>query len=117
MREMINFLQKLENAEYLYNCIVICYALCRNKYRRLTDNLVGRRCDGRFRNGNGIRAMAKELSSSGPVKQNAKPQRYHPSEDIAESEIMMNEATRLTPAETSRTIIEVTLKKKYMIFI
>ncbi|CAA2967501.1 uncharacterized protein At3g49140-like [Olea europaea subsp. europaea] len=67
----------------------------RNKYRSLTDNLVGRRCDGRFRNGNGIRAMAKELSSSGPVKQNAKPQ-------------------RLTPAETSRTIIEMNSKATLM---
>ncbi|KAL2540223.1 Pentatricopeptide repeat (PPR) superfamily protein [Abeliophyllum distichum] len=86
----------------------------RNKYRRLTDNLVGRRCDGRVRNGNGIRAMTKEQSSSGPVKQNAKPQRYHPSEEIAESELMANEEARLTPAETTRTIIEVNSKATLM---
>ncbi|KAL2556130.1 Pentatricopeptide repeat (PPR) superfamily protein [Forsythia ovata] len=86
----------------------------RNKYRRLTDNLVGRRCDGMVRNGNGIRAMAKEQSSSGPVKQNAKPQRYHPSEEIAESELMANEEARLTPAETTRTIIEVNSKATLM---
>ncbi|KAL2556168.1 Pentatricopeptide repeat (PPR) superfamily protein [Forsythia ovata] len=58
--------------------------------------------------------MAKEQSSSGPVKQNAKPQRYHPSEEIAESELMANEEARLTPAETTRTIIEVNSKATLM---
>ncbi|CAI9767696.1 unnamed protein product [Fraxinus pennsylvanica] len=86
----------------------------RNKYRRLTDNLVGRRCNGRIRNGKGVRAMAKEQSSSGPVKQSAKPQRYHPSEEIAESELTANESARLTPAETTRTIIEVNSKATLM---
>lgn len=59
-----------------------------------------------------IRASAKEQSDSsgsGLVKQNAKPQRYHPFEDIAESEeLNENGESRLTPAETTRTMIEVT---------
>lgn len=54
-----------------------------------------------------IRASAEELS--GPVKQ-AKPQRYHPSEDISDSEESdENGDAILGPAETSRTVIEVIL--------
>lgn len=55
----------------------------------------------------GIRASAKD--QSGPLKPNAKPQRYHPFEDIADSELLLDEEATLTPAETTRTIIEVWL--------
>ncbi|XP_011076096.1 uncharacterized protein At3g49140-like [Sesamum indicum] len=74
-----------------------------------------RRCAGRVKSANGIRATANEQSgsSSGPVKQNAKPQRYHPSEEIAESDLLNGEAI-LTPAETTRTIIEVNSKATLM---
>ncbi|KAI3458088.1 hypothetical protein Pfo_014751 [Paulownia fortunei] len=76
----------------------------RNKYRR---------CAGRV---NGIRATAKGQSGSdsGPVKQNAKPQRYHPSEEIAESGFLEKGEATLTPAETSRTMIEVNSKATLM---
>lgn len=61
-----------------------------------------------------IRASAEELS--GPVKQ-AKPQRYHPSEDISDSEESdENGDAILGPAETSRTVIEVTLQGSYTVF-
>ncbi|KAL0304332.1 UNVERIFIED_CONTAM: hypothetical protein Sradi_6301300 [Sesamum radiatum] len=79
----------------------------RNKYRR---------CAGRVKSANGIRATAEQScsgSGSGPVKQNAKPQRYHPSEEIAESDLLNGEAI-LTPAETTRTIIEVNSKATLM---
>ncbi|KAL0452460.1 UNVERIFIED_CONTAM: hypothetical protein Slati_1224100 [Sesamum latifolium] len=70
-----------------------------------------RRCGGRVKSRDGIRAAAKEQNwSSGWVKQNAKPQRYHPLEEIAESELLENGDARLTPAETTRTIIEVNSK-------
>ncbi|KAK1409120.1 hypothetical protein QVD17_35645 [Tagetes erecta] len=61
---------------------------------------------------NRIRASAEELS--GPVKQ-AKPQRYHPSEDISDSEESdENGDAILGPAETSRTVIEVNSKAMLM---
>ncbi|KAI3519498.1 hypothetical protein L1887_08668 [Cichorium endivia] len=61
---------------------------------------------------NRIRAAAEELS--GPVKQ-AKPQRYHPSEDISDSEESdENGDAILGPAETSRTVIEVNSKAMLM---
>ncbi|KAK4403625.1 hypothetical protein Sango_0731100 [Sesamum angolense] len=70
-----------------------------------------RRCGGRVKSRDVIRAAAKEQNwSSGWVKQNAKPQRYHPLEEIAESELLENGDARLTPAETTRTIIEVNSK-------
>ncbi|XP_011084464.1 uncharacterized protein At3g49140 isoform X2 [Sesamum indicum] len=70
-----------------------------------------RRCGGRVMSRDGIRAAAKEQNwSSGWVKQNAMPQRYHPLEEIAESELLENGDARLTPAETTRTIIEVNSK-------
>lgn len=60
----------------------------------------------------GIRAAAKEQNwSSGWVKQNAMPQRYHPLEEIAESELLENGDARLAPAETTRTIIEVLCRR------
>lgn len=61
-----------------------------------------------MKSANRIRAIANEQSGSDsvPLKQNAKPQRYHPFEEIAESGFLDGEAT-LTPAETSRTMIEV----------
>ncbi|XP_051138247.1 uncharacterized protein At3g49140-like isoform X2 [Andrographis paniculata] len=72
-----------------------------------------RRCGGRAKCGNGI--SGKSSSDSGPVKQNAKPQRYHPFEEIADSNLLENgEAATLTPAETSRTIIEVNSKATLM---
>lgn len=58
----------------------------------------------------GVRATAKEQSGSdsGPVKPNAKPQRYHPFEEIGESAFLESGGDAiLTPAETTRTIIEV----------
>ncbi|KAD7480479.1 hypothetical protein E3N88_03615 [Mikania micrantha] len=59
-----------------------------------------------------VRASAEELS--GPVKQ-AKPQRYHPSEDISDSEESdENGDAILGPAETSRTVIEVNSKAMLM---
>ncbi|PWA52515.1 pentatricopeptide repeat (PPR) superfamily protein [Artemisia annua] len=59
-----------------------------------------------------IRASAEELT--GPVKQ-AKPQRYHPSEDISDSEDSdENGDAILGPAETSRTVIEVNSKAMLM---
>ncbi|KAG8381246.1 hypothetical protein BUALT_Bualt06G0102500 [Buddleja alternifolia] len=81
--------------------------ISRNRYRR---------CGGSARSGNGIRAAAKEQSSSdsGPVKQNAKPQRYHPFEEISESDLLENGEATLTPAETTRTIIEVNSKATLM---
>lgn len=65
---------------------------------------------------NRIRATAKEPSSSGlgPVKQNVKPQRYHPFEDISDSELLENGEASLTPAEATRTIIEVNSKATLM---
>ncbi|KAL8192730.1 hypothetical protein R6Q57_027178 [Mikania cordata] len=59
-----------------------------------------------------VRASAEEVS--GPVKQ-AKPQRYHPSEDISDSEESdENGDAILGPAETSRTVIEVNSKAMLM---
>lgn len=53
-----------------------------------------------------VRASAED-QVGGPLKQNAKPQRYHPSEDIGEAEVIEIGEARLTPEETCRTIIEV----------
>lgn len=61
----------------------------------------------------GVRATAKDQSGSdfGPVKPNAKPQRYHPSEEIGESAFLETGGEAiLTPAETTRTIIEVIVR-------
>ncbi|KAK4436268.1 hypothetical protein Salat_0790500 [Sesamum alatum] len=70
-----------------------------------------RRCGGGVKSRDGIKAAAKEQNlSSGWVKQSAKPQRYHPFEEIAESELLRNGDARLTPAQTTRTIIEVNSK-------
>ncbi|CAA0812943.1 Pentatricopeptide repeat (PPR) superfamily protein [Striga hermonthica] len=75
-----------------------------------------RRCAGRLKNAISIRASAKKQSGSdsGPVKPNAKPQRYHPSEEIAEPRFLDNGEAKLTAAETSRTIIEVNSKGTLM---
>ncbi|KAG6387728.1 hypothetical protein SASPL_152920 [Salvia splendens] len=65
----------------------------------------------------GVRATAKDQSGSdfGPVKPNAKPQRYHPSEEIGESAFLESGGDALlTPAETTRTIIEVNSKATLM---
>lgn len=66
-------------------------------------------CRRKAKSVNGIRAASKEQSGtdSGPVKPNAKPQRYHPFEEIAESAFLDSGDATLTPAETTRTIIEV----------
>ncbi|XP_006362660.1 uncharacterized protein At3g49140-like isoform X1 [Solanum tuberosum] len=87
----------------------------RNKIRRLTTEY----CGGRIRTGKGkcgIKASARDQpsASSGPVKQNAKPSRYHPFEDISDSENGENEEAQLSPAETARTIIEVNSKATLM---
>ncbi|PIN16281.1 Ubiquitinyl hydrolase 1 [Handroanthus impetiginosus] len=83
------------------------FVIQRNKYRRCASGVKG---------GHGIRAAAKAQSGSdsGPVKQNAKPQRYHPSEEIAESDLLENGEVTLSPAETARTIIEVNSKATLM---
>ncbi|OIT26707.1 PREDICTED: uncharacterized protein At3g49140-like isoform X1 [Nicotiana attenuata] len=91
------------------------FSIPRNKFRRLATEHGG----GRIRTGKGkcgIKASTKDQSSAGtgPVKQNAKPSRYHPFEDISDSEIGENEEAQLTPAETSKTIIEVNSKATLM---
>ncbi|KAL8557297.1 hypothetical protein ACS0TY_004651 [Phlomoides rotata] len=75
-----------------------------------------RRCSGRVKSVSGIRAAANESSGSdsGQVKQNAKPQRYHPFEEIAESGVLESGDAALTPAETCRTMIEVNSKTTLM---
>ncbi|KAJ8554378.1 hypothetical protein K7X08_025056 [Anisodus acutangulus] len=78
----------------------------RNKLRRLTTE----HCGGRRKCGIKASARDQPSASSGPVKQNAKPSRYHPCEDISDSEIGEDEEAQLTPAETSRTIIEANSK-------
>ncbi|KAA8533671.1 hypothetical protein F0562_031188 [Nyssa sinensis] len=80
-----------------------------NKFRRLTDDSSMRR----------INLVKKKVSASaekhsGPLEQNPKPSRYHPFEDISDSESMEGGETRLTPAETTRTIIEVNNKTTLM---
>ncbi|XP_059629151.1 uncharacterized protein At3g49140-like isoform X2 [Cornus florida] len=79
-----------------------------NKFPRLNDgsctrkiNLIKSR----------VRASADEQSGSslGP-----KPSRYHPFEDISDSEAVEGEEARLTPAETTKTIIEVNSKATLM---
>ncbi|KAL3653568.1 hypothetical protein CASFOL_003249 [Castilleja foliolosa] len=79
----------------------------RNEYRR---------CPGRLRSANVINASAKEQSGSdsGPVKPNTKPQMYHPFEEVAELPFLANGQAIITPAETSRTIIEVNSKATLM---
>ncbi|GFP81022.1 uncharacterized protein at3g49140 [Phtheirospermum japonicum] len=74
------------------------------------------KCPGRLKSANVIRASAKEQSGSesGPVKPNAKPQRYHPFEEVAELPFLANGEAIITPAETSRTIIEVNSKAALM---
>lgn len=47
-----------------------------------------------------------QASASDPVKKNERTS-YHPFEDIADSMLEKGEEARLTAAETSRTIIEV----------
>ncbi|KAM3319936.1 putative protein isoform X1 [Capsicum chacoense] len=91
------------------------FFISRDKLRRLTKE----HCGGRIRIDKGkcgIKASARDQSSanSGPVKQNAKPSRYHPFEDISDSENGENEEAQLTPAETARTIIEVNSKATLM---
>nr|GLL20112.1 uncharacterized protein At3g49140-like [Ipomoea trifida]GMC61037.1 uncharacterized protein At3g49140-like [Ipomoea batatas]GMC64812.1 uncharacterized protein At3g49140-like [Ipomoea batatas] len=102
-----NFCRRLSHSAGL--CIY------RNRVGGLTETSCGKRF---WRDKNGIRASAKEQSSSSgsePVKQSAKPMRYHPFEDIAESELTVNGEARLTPAETTRTIIEVNSKATLML--
>ncbi|CAI9092311.1 OLC1v1027510C1 [Oldenlandia corymbosa var. corymbosa] len=86
----------------------------RNQYRRLIDQSCAKSSN---RKRSGIWASAaKELpsSSSGPVKPNAKPQRYHPFEDISDSELNEDGEAILNPAETTRTVIEVNSKATLM---
>ncbi|XP_071929470.1 uncharacterized protein At3g49140 isoform X2 [Coffea arabica] len=89
------------------------FFISRNKYSKLRDHSCPGNSSSCASRRNGIRASAKEQpncsgsgSGSGPVKQNAKPLRYHPFEEIAESELNANGEARLTPAETTRTLIE-----------
>ncbi|PSS33030.1 FMN-binding split barrel protein [Actinidia chinensis var. chinensis] len=65
---------------------------------------------------NRIRASAEEQSgeASIPIKQNPKPSRYHPFEEIAEPELIEGGDARLTAAETTRTLIEVNSKALLM---
>ncbi|GMP70343.1 hypothetical protein CsSME_00029229 [Camellia sinensis var. sinensis] len=84
-----------------------------NKFQRLADGSCMRR--NSFVK-NRVRASAEEQSgaASSPIKPNAKPSRYHPFEDIVESELMEAGDARLTPAEITRTIIEVNSKATLM---
>lgn len=95
-------------------CFCFCLVGCEILGFVLFIRFCGRdkcRCpSGRVKSTNVIRAAAREKSGadSGPVKQNAKPQRYHPFEEISDSELLEDgDAAALTPAETTRTIIEV----------
>ncbi|KAG5617103.1 hypothetical protein H5410_016927 [Solanum commersonii] len=93
----------------------VSFFIPRNKIRRLTTEY----CGGRIRTVKGkcgIKASTRDQpsASSGPVKQNAKPSRYHPFEDISDSENGETEETQLSPAETARTIIEVNSKATLM---
>ncbi|KAH6783995.1 hypothetical protein C2S52_008954 [Perilla frutescens var. hirtella] len=98
-----------------------CAATFRSSARLLTNSaafFINQRNSYRskVRSVNGIRAAAKEQSGSdsGPVKPNAKPQRYHPFEEIADSAFVESGEATLTPAETTRTIIEVNSKTTLM---
>lgn len=98
-----------------FNRTSASFFIPRNKFRRLKTE----HCGGRIRKGKekcGIKASARDQpsASSGPVKQNAKPSRYHPFEDISDAENGENEEAQLSPAETSRTIIEVNSKATLM---
>ncbi|XP_027163575.1 uncharacterized protein At3g49140-like isoform X1 [Coffea eugenioides] len=97
------------------------FFISRNKYSKLRNHSCRGNSSSCASRRNGIRASAKEKpncsgsgSGSGPVKQNAKPLRYHPFEEIAESELNANGEARLTPAETTRTLIEVNSKATLM---
>ncbi|KAL6508412.1 hypothetical protein OROHE_021954 [Orobanche hederae] len=82
-----------------------------------TPRIKDRRCGGGgLKSANVIRASAKEQSGSDsdPAKLNPKPQRYHPFEEIAEARFLENSEAKLTPAETTRTIIEVNSKATLM---
>lgn len=58
---------------------------------------------------NGIQASAEHLgSASDPFKQDKRLQ-YHPSEELVKSITENSEDVRLTAAETTRTIIEVSV--------
>ncbi|KAL2542103.1 Pentatricopeptide repeat (PPR) superfamily protein [Abeliophyllum distichum] len=61
-------------------------------------------------------SISRRLSdNSGPCgRRNGKSQKYHPFEEIAESELTVNGEASLTPAETTRTIIEVNSKAMLM---
>lgn len=52
-----------------------------------------------------VSACAEE--QVGSVKQNAKEERYFSAEDVEETEVIETGEARLTPEETSRTIVEV----------
>ena len=60
---------------------------------------------------NRVRASAEKKFGSGsdPVERAGKAKGYHPYEDISDSEGVESGEARLTPAETTRTIIEVVL--------
>ncbi|KAL7003490.1 hypothetical protein U1Q18_004644, partial [Sarracenia purpurea var. burkii] len=89
------------------------FSISWKKFQRLADASYARK--NSFVK-NKFRASAEEQSgqSSSPIKPNAKPSRYHPFEDIAELESMEGGEARLTPAETTRTIIEVNSKATLM---
>lgn len=53
-------------------------------------------------------------AGSSPLKPNPKPSRYHPFEEVSEPELVEGGEARLTPAETTRTIIEVNSKATLM---
>ncbi|PSS04398.1 FMN-binding split barrel protein [Actinidia chinensis var. chinensis] len=65
---------------------------------------------------NRIRASAEEQSgeASIPIKQNPKQSQCHPFEEIVEPELIEGGDVRLTPAETTRTLIEVNSKALLM---
>ncbi|XAR53609.1 hypothetical protein NMG60_11022227 [Bertholletia excelsa] len=79
------------------------FSISWNKFQRLVDYSYMRK-----------KGLVKSRVRISAEKQNAKPSLYHPFEDIAELEIMEGGEARLSPAETTRTIIEVNSKATLM---
>ena len=91
-------------ARELSTKIYIFFLTCRNRFQRTNSSQLARRNNPVKKR---IQASTKRLGSgSDPMKQNGKPQ-YHPFEEIAKATSGNIEDARLTPAETTRTIIEV----------
>ncbi|XP_021892147.1 uncharacterized protein At3g49140-like [Carica papaya] len=89
-----------------------CLNTAWNRFQRFNGDSLSRR---RNIKRNRTQATAEHLgSASDPIKQNERPH-YHPFEDIADSMSEDDGDARLTAAETTRTIIEVSSKATLMI--